>query len=70
MNLDSKSKFLRLNGRDFLRGLLMAALTPALVLAQQSLDAGELVTDWKALGIASVAGALAYLTKNLFTGTK
>lgn len=53
--------------RDLLRGLLMAVLTPVLVIVQQSIEGGELVFNWKAIGIAAVAGGVAYLIKNLFT---
>jgi hypothetical protein len=56
-----------LNITDLLKGLLIAALTPVIVILQQSLDAGHLVFDLKALIIAAVAGGSAYLLKNLFT---
>lgn len=56
-----------LNLRDILRGLLIAALTPAIVMAQQSLDAGILVFNWKQLAMAAVGGGLAYIVKNFFT---
>ncbi len=64
---DQNSGFLSLNWNDFGKGLLMAVLTPVLVLVQQSVDAGTLVFNWKALGIAAVAGGVGYLIKNLFT---
>jgi len=63
----NESNFLSLNMRDLLRGLLMAVLTPVLVIVQQSIEGGELVFNWKAIGIAAVAGGVAYLIKNLFT---
>lgn len=68
MNLNQPSKKYRLNARDFLRGLAIAALTPVAVLAQQSIEAGELHIDPKVLGMSAIGGALAYLIKNLFTG--
>ena len=59
-----------LQARDLLRGLVMAVLTPAMLILQQSLDAGNLVFNWKAIGMASIAGGLAYLIKNLMEPTK
>ena len=63
----NQSNFLSLNWNDFGKGLLMAVLTPVLVVVQQSVDAGSLVFNWKSLAIAAVAGGVAYLIKNLFT---
>lgn len=62
-----QSKFLSLGVRDFLRGLAMSILTPAIVIIQQSLDAGLLVFNWKTILISGIAGGLAYLLKNVFT---
>jgi len=56
--------------RDLLRGLVMAVLTPAVLILQQSLEAGVMVFNWKAIGMASVAGGFAYLVKNVFEPTK
>lgn len=61
------SNFLSLNWRDIVKGLLMSILTPAVVIIQQSLEAGVFTTDWKSLGLASLAGGVAYLVKNFFT---
>ena len=61
------SNFLSLGVKDVLRGLLIAILTPILVLIQQSIEAGNLVFEWKSLLIAGVGGGLAYLIKNFFT---
>lgn len=61
------SNFLSLNFRDLAKGLLMAVLTPAVVIVQQSLESGVFTTDWKSLGLASLAGGVAYLVKNFFT---
>lgn len=61
------SNFLSLGVKDILRGLLIAILTPILVLIQQSIEAGNLVFEWKSLLIAGVGGGLAYLIKNFFT---
>ena len=61
------SNFLSLGVKDILRGLLIAILTPILVLIQQSIEAGNLVFEWKSLLISGVGGGLAYLIKNFFT---
>jgi len=56
--------------RDFARGLIMAVLTPAVFIIQQSLEAGVLVFNWHTIAMASVAGGVAYLWKNFFEPTK
>ncbi len=61
------SNFLSLNWLDIAKGLLMAILTPVVVVIQQSLESGIFVFDWKSIGIASLAGGVAYLVKNFFT---
>lgn len=62
-----QSNFLSLNWRDFLKGLAMAVLTPVFLIVQQSLDAGDLVFNWKSIGMAAIAGGVAYLFKNFIT---
>ena len=61
------SNFLSLGLKDFLRGLVMAILTPIFVIAQQSFEAGVITFNLKVIGMAAAAGALAYITKNFFT---
>lgn len=61
------SKLFTLNAKDFLKGLVMAILVPAVLVIQQSIDSGTLVLNWKAILMASISGALAYLLKNFFT---
>ncbi len=61
------SKLFSLNTQDFLKGILMAVLVPVMTIITQSLQAGNLTFDWKAIGIAAIAGFVAYLTKNFFT---
>ena len=62
-----QSGFLDLGTRDLLRGLVIAVLTPVFVIIQQSLDAGEFTFKWQSIVTAAIAGALAYITKNIFT---
>lgn len=54
-----------LNTWDLIQGLVMAILTPVIVVIQQSLDLGILTFDVKAIGMAAIAGALAYMLKKL-----
>jgi len=61
------SSFLSLNWRDLVKGLLMAILTPVVVIVQQSIEAGVFTFDWKSIGLAAVGGGIAYLIKNFFT---
>ena len=56
--------------RDLVRGLIMAILTPAVLILQQSLEAGILTFNWQQIAMASVAGGFAYLVKNFFEPTK
>ena len=61
----SSSSRWKLNTRDLIQGLLMAIITPVIVVIQQSLDLGILTFDIKAIGMAAVAGALAYMVRKL-----
>ena len=64
------SYFLSLNFKDVLNGLIMAVLTPTVVIIQQSLSSGNLTFDWTAIGVAALSGAMAYLVKKFFQGEK
>ena len=55
----------KLNERDLIQGLIMAIITPVIVVIQQSLDLGILTFDVKAIGMAAIAGALAYMLRKL-----
>ena len=63
------SKFLSLNGTDFLKGLLLAVLSPVITIIIQSLNAGSLSFDWKAIATTAASAGLAYLVKNMFTNS-
>lgn len=56
-----------LNKQDLLKGLLMAVLTPAVFIIEQSVNAGSLVFDWKTILMASLGGGISYIIKNFFT---
>lgn len=64
------SKFLRLDYKDLAKGLLIAVLTPALLVIQQSLSEGHLVFNWSNILAVALAGGLSYLIKNFFSGAK
>jgi hypothetical protein len=63
-----QSAFLSLGVRDFLRGLLMAALTPVATFILNSIDHGEFTINLHLVYLSAVGGGVAYLLKNL--GTK
>lgn len=70
MNKKVISKQYSLKKRDIIRGLIMAILTPALLIIQQSVEAGSFTFDWNQVAMASVAGGLAYLLKNFLEPSK
>lgn len=63
-----------LNTRDFLKGLLLAALAPVIVqlydLLMAFLDYQPVTVDWRALAKTGIATGAAYLVKNLFDKSK
>ena len=61
------SDFLKLNLNDIFKGLLMAVLTPVVVIIQQSLEAGVFVFDWKSIGSPAVVGSGAGVANIIFT---
>ena len=61
------SNFLSLNWLDLGKGLIMAVLTPVVVIVQQSIESGVLTLNWKTIGLAAIGGGFAYLVKNFFT---
>lgn len=62
-----QSPLFSLNGNDVLKGLLMAVITPALFLIQQAITNGQFTFNWKQIGMAAIAGGVAYIAKNFFT---
>jgi hypothetical protein len=65
------SEFLKLNGKDLFRGLVVAVLAIITSSLSVILDAGALPTSEQLIGIAKVVGttAVSYLLKNLFTNS-
>jgi hypothetical protein len=64
------SKFLTLNQKDFLKGLLLSVLTAVVTIVYKSVEAGSLTFYWKAIGTTALATALSYLLKNLLTNSQ
>jgi len=64
-----QSTFLTLNNNDFLKGLIMAVLSTVITIVYQTVEAGSLMFDWKAIGTMALTSALAYIMKNLFTNS-
>jgi len=65
------SEFLKLNGKDLFKGMLVAFLAVLTSSISVILDAGALPSSAEWLNIAKVAGtaAVSYLLKNLFTNS-
>jgi hypothetical protein len=63
------STFLNLNSSDFIKGLIMAVLSSVITVVYQTVEAGSLTFDWKAIGTMALTSALAYIMKNLFTNS-
>lgn len=59
-----KSEQFTLNLRDVFRGLVIASLTSALVVIQNSVVSGAIVFNWSQIGTAAIAGGVGYLLKN------
>jgi hypothetical protein len=62
-----QSPLFSLNWNDAIKGLIMAVGTPALFIIQQAIANGQFVFNWKQIGMAALAGGVAYLVKNFFT---
>lgn len=63
------SPIFNLNSTDFIKGLIMAVLSTVITVVYQTVEAGSLVFDWKAIGTMALTTALAYIMKNLFTNS-
>jgi hypothetical protein len=63
----STSEQWKLNKRDFLKGIAVAAFTTPVTVILQSLEAASFTFDWRMIGKVAAAGALSYLIKNFIT---
>lgn len=59
------SKFMALDMKDFLKGLLVSAGSAIVTTIQNMISSGSI--DWKAIGSVALAAGVAYLVKNFFT---
>ena len=67
-----KSEFLRLNTRDFIKGLIVVVICTFITGIYQLIANGGAV-NWltiKPVVIAAIGSAVSYLTKNLLTNSK
>lgn len=66
-----RSKFLRLNSRDFIKGIIVTVICTFITGLYQLIASGFTV-DWvtiKPVVIAAIGAGVSYLTKNLLTNT-
>lgn len=64
------SSFLRINIRDFAKGIIIAMLGAVIGLITATIEQGSLTFDWPVIGKTALLAALTYLTKNLLTNNK
>jgi hypothetical protein len=64
------STIFNLNIEDLAKGLIVTVLTSVLTIAYNTVSAGLLTFDWKAIGLTALTSGLAYLMKNLLTNSK
>lgn len=64
-----KSSLFTLNKADFVKGLVIAVLTGIITAAYTTVQNDSLQFDWKAITIAALSAAFAYITKNLLTNS-
>ena len=67
-----KAKLFSLDGRDFIKGLIIAVLTAIGTFLANELQAGSTIdlVLLKRIGIAALVAFISYLTKNLLTNSK
>ncbi|MEO6610758.1 MAG: hypothetical protein ABIT05_01455 [Chitinophagaceae bacterium] len=70
MNVVRTSTQFSLDIRDGLKGLLVAVITPVFTVIINSLEAGSLTFNWKAIAITALTAGLAYVLKNFLTPAK
>ena len=55
---------------DWWRGLIVAIITVPLTVIYDSATTGSLTFDWKKIAAAALVGGIAYILKNLGTGSQ
>lgn len=61
------SEFLKLNNRDWLKGLVMVVISAVLTIALEVLQNGSLNFDWNKIAVVGLTAGVAYILKNLGT---
>lgn len=61
------SEFLKLNNRDWLKGLVMVVISAVLTIALEVLQTGSLSFDWNKIAVVGLTAGVAYILKNLGT---
>ena len=64
MAIITTSNQFTLNVKDLLKGLLIAVIAPVFTVIMNSLNAGSLEFNWKAIAITALSAGLAYILKN------
>lgn len=67
-----RSRFLTINWRDFLKGLLLSVISAVITLIYNAIQSGVTLDAafFKQVGIVAVTTLLAYLAKNLFENSE
>lgn len=61
------SEFLKLNNRDWLKGLVMVVISAVLTIALEVLQNGSMNFDWNKIAVVGLTAGVAYILKNLGT---
>lgn len=64
------SKFLSLNKRDYIKGLIVAIMSSVSAFIATSIGAGGIEVNLKVIGWCALSSALGYIGKNLMTNSK
>lgn len=66
------SKFFALNGRDLVKGVIVAVLASVVTALAAYLESGSLpnVEQWKSIGMMALAAGLSYFLKNFLTNSE
>lgn len=67
MAITITSKQFSINISDFLKGLIVAVISPVFTTLITSLNAGSFNVDWKDIGITASVAFLSYILKNFLT---
>ncbi|MFB5946138.1 hypothetical protein [Albibacterium profundi] len=66
----TEKKQFSLKGWDYVKGLILAVVTPVVAVIIQTLDAGELTLDWLTIRTVAASALFAYLSKQFFEPSK